>query len=333
MSTDALSLVELPLHLQRSDLVRKMPSGNRFLNITGQTFGRCICIGFAGFYKQYSAWLFKCECGQLFVARSGVLKYRGGQTCGCSPGAKTHGLSGTVWADTLTGMKSRCYDTKHPSYKRYGGRGIKICRAWRESVEQFAKDIGERPSSHHSIDRIDNDGHYSCGRCDECVANGWLANCRWATLYEQLSNKSSGCLRLISHRGSTKPMTCWANDIGISRERMRQRVNRCEREGIDIAEAIDTPAGETMPSLRNKSERYHLRISERNRNMVSDEWFDGNVHVLKQGESWSGKIACETFREIIQAEAVARGGKCKFRILEGHIMFAYYAQPATRKSA
>lgn len=57
--------------------------------------------------------------------------------------------------------------------------------------------------------------------------------------------------------------------------------------------------------------------------MVKDEWFDGNVHVVRQGVHWSDKISCETFRNIIQAEAEARGGKCKARILQDHIMFAY----------
>lgn len=76
-------------------------------------------------------------------------------------------------------MKGRCLNKNNPKYYRYGGRGIKIYKAWLsfEYFLEWAKNNGWKEG--YSIDRIDNDGDY----CPE--------NCRWVSIYENSRNKST----------------------------------------------------------------------------------------------------------------------------------------------
>jgi hypothetical protein len=85
--------------------------------------------------------------------------------------------------------KERCFVLQHKDYPRWGGRGITMCDGWRNNSQSFLDDMGQRPTPSHSIDRIDNDGHYSCGHCDHCVSMGWSSNCKWSTKSEQINNR------------------------------------------------------------------------------------------------------------------------------------------------
>lgn len=77
---------------------------------------------------------------------------------------------------TWKGIVSRCTNPNSPDWKDYGGRGIHISTDWR-TFWGFLKDVGERPSNAHSVDRKDNDGHYC------------KSNFRWATHREQQANR------------------------------------------------------------------------------------------------------------------------------------------------
>lgn len=121
---------------------------------------------------------------------------------------KRHGLRSTpeyaVWAS----MRQRCLNPHNRQWKHYGGRGIKVSESW-DSFNAFYKSMGARPSSSHSIERIDNDGNYEPG------------NCRWATRKEQNNNTRRN--RLIDVGGTTKTLSEWIAESSINSSTVRQR--------------------------------------------------------------------------------------------------------------
>ena len=74
------------------------------------------------------------------------------------------------------GMRNRCGNPHVKSYPDYGGRGIHVCDRW-QLFENFFADMGPRPSSAHSINRINNNLGYE------------PSNCVWSTRSEQNRNK------------------------------------------------------------------------------------------------------------------------------------------------
>ena len=94
---------------------------------------------------------------------------------------KTHGMWRSPEYNSWAAMKQRCTNPKHIAFNHYGGRGITICERW-VKFENFLADMGKRPSSAYSLDRIDTNGNYEPG------------NCRWATHSQQICNRrgSSG---------------------------------------------------------------------------------------------------------------------------------------------
>lgn len=112
-----------------------------------------------------------------------------------------------------TNMIARCSNANRPDFHCYGGRGITVCEQWRNSFSDFLRDMGERPSSTHSIDRFpDNDGNYEPG------------NCRWATRDEQMQNTRH--TRLITFNGETRGLNAWAKILGINRTSLTTRLDK-----------------------------------------------------------------------------------------------------------
>jgi hypothetical protein len=78
--------------------------------------------------------------------------------------------------NSWSAMLARCESKADSSYCRYGGRGISVCERWHD-FWAFIADLGPRPSSDHSLDRLDPNGGYE------------PSNCRWATKGEQARNR------------------------------------------------------------------------------------------------------------------------------------------------
>jgi hypothetical protein len=166
---------------------------SRLIDHSGQTFGLWTVLEHAG----NGYWRCRCACGCQSIVRGFYLRDGQSRSCGClrpelsrermfihghSPRGG-HSRTYRSWQ----AMRTRCDNKNRPGYDNYGGRGITICERLAK-FESFLAHLGERPPG-MSIDRIDNEGNYSCGACPECQEQGWPNNVRWATWVQQNNNR------------------------------------------------------------------------------------------------------------------------------------------------
>lgn len=182
-------------------------------NLAGQKFNKLTALERAGFrtlsHCRKSLWKCRCECGVEVIVAQVDLVSGGTKSCGCLIGKhkRTHGGTGTPEFRIWDSMRRRCAD---PSYKDYGGRGIKVCERWQDFAN-FLADMGKRPSPDHSLDRYpDNNGDYE------------PANCRWATRVEQSNNRRSS--RTLTINGETKTYAEWERETGLPPGRVFTRL-------------------------------------------------------------------------------------------------------------
>lgn len=147
------------------------------------------------------------------------LRTAGTKSCGClkqdllRERSIKHSSTGSPEYVAWIHAKSRCFRVKDNFFADYGGRGITMCTAWKNDFSAFLADLGKRPSSKHSLDRIDVNGHYE------------PANCRWATTVEQANNKRT-YNRLITVKGIVMTVAQASARYGISYDRIIKRLNR-----------------------------------------------------------------------------------------------------------
>lgn len=119
----------------------------------------------------------------------------------------------TKWHD----MIRRCENSKTSNYADYGGRGIKVCKAWHvyETFKKWAIEQGYDPDNkdrnQQTLDRIDVNGNYT------------PQNCRLADAIEQANNLRSN--HSVTINGVTKNASEWAREYGISRDTFQSRLD------------------------------------------------------------------------------------------------------------
>jgi hypothetical protein len=115
--------------------------------------------------------LFKCDCKAIkYIVKRDVMRTRQPTlSCGCLK--LKHGLAAKGSQDSYLiywwrELKKRCLDPVYRSYKRYGGIGIKLFKAWINDCAKFSrwilKNLGRRPEG-FTLGRIDRKKNYVPG--------------------------------------------------------------------------------------------------------------------------------------------------------------------------
>lgn len=121
-------------------------------------------------------------------------------------------------------MRARCNSACNKNVGTYQKNGISVCAAWND-FEVFLNDMGKRPSSKHSLDRIDNEKGYE------------KANCRWVTFETQSKNRGN-FNKKFTLNNETMVLKDWARKFKIPYTTLYIRIYR---EGVKFEDAIVRP--------------------------------------------------------------------------------------------
>lgn len=139
-----------------------------------------------------------------------------------------------VWSAII----QRCTNPNCKAYKNYGGRGISVCKEWRD-FKNFIADVGEKPSPSHTLDRIDNDKGY------------FKSNVRWATRKEQVENRRTRKDEIV-YKGETATQA----SIRLTGGKYKRLVSRRIKElGWGINKAFTEPHGKKAQAEARRSKR------------------------------------------------------------------------------
>jgi hypothetical protein len=188
-------------------------------DLIGKVYGRLTVVSFDRIENKKSYWNCKCSCGgEKSILRSSIIYFT--RSCGCLQKENTSKAKSTHRESIQTGnskeyrawghMIGRCMDEKDHRYYCYGGRGITVCKRWRDSYDNFLTDMGRAPSPKHSLDRRDVNGNYE------------PSNCRWATRIEQANNTTRNYM--ITFNDKTMSVSDWGREIGIAPSTLIRRI-------------------------------------------------------------------------------------------------------------
>lgn len=155
----------------------------------------------------------RCGCGRECVR---VVSGKS-QSCGCERrsnlrhGYARKGVLRPEW-QAWNHMIQRCTNPNDKHWKDYGQRGITVCEEWSMSFDAFIRDMGDKPSPEHSLDRIDANSGYC------------KSNCRWADRKTQSQNRRS--VIWIEHDGQRMCAADWALATGMKRQTILSRFHR-----------------------------------------------------------------------------------------------------------
>ena len=147
----------------------------RSIDLTGRRFGKLSILAPVKKIRGQVYWRCRCDCGSIKETRGNHLTSGRIVSCGCAK--IKHGYAKTREWNIWYGIKRRCFEPGHKSYRDYGGRGITMCDRWLEFAN-FLDDMGLAPAG-YSIERKDVNGNYEPD------------NCLWVPMAQQSGNRRS----------------------------------------------------------------------------------------------------------------------------------------------
>lgn len=200
--------------------------------IKGTKYGRITIISDKVIYRRrgnqrYAHVNGRCDCGRirwlLFIC------LRNGSTTSCGYHRKqqstTHGLRKHPLYNIYYVIHTRCYNPHRTDYERYGGRGIRICGEWRNSIASFVNwALANGWKQGLSIDRINNNDNYG------------PKNCRWVTIAEQ--NRNTRRTIKVQVKGKEMCLKDAAKAIGQNYSAVCARIKKL---GWSVEKALYTP--------------------------------------------------------------------------------------------
>jgi hypothetical protein len=192
------------------------------VDLTGRKYGRLTVLSYVG-GSRACRWLCQCDCGVQKPINGGSIRSGKTISCGCARvGRVTHGMSRLTEYHIWKGMIDRCSRKKNRSYSIYGGRGITVCQEWRSDFLSFFAHVGPRPTTGHSIERVDVNGNYEPG------------NCVWATREQQFSNMQKTIYVMLDGEKMSLSQAIRRVDPRASFSSVKYRLER----GWDLRDAI-----------------------------------------------------------------------------------------------
>ena len=204
-----------------SDLTKKWKAGKLPIKINRWTI-----LSYHHTAKNYHKYyLCRCDCGKEKIVNINNIIKGVSKSCGCLISETTSERNKTIkqkdkhkYKDyslyrVWLGMRKRCYSSKEPAYKDYGGRGIFVCDEWRNDYNSFLNwSLINGYKKGLSIDRIDNNKGYTPD------------NCRFVDNYMQANNKRNNII--LELKGEKKTLPNWAREFNISAKKLYARYYR-----------------------------------------------------------------------------------------------------------